>query len=228
MEIKKSGLCRTDYALWKRTGGLELAVTRRSKHLDTATHKSCVKCEKLMPREDFYRSSKAKDGRRGECKPCMKAINRQSYYNNHEANIARQREVEASPERRAYVLEYRKTWIPAHRERAADLVAIRRARIREATIDDGITLRALRERYGSDCYFCGETTRFGTDCVGKRDPLMASIEHLQPLCRGGAHSWENVRIACLRCNISKNKKTEAEFMAYRAAVALGRTRARGH
>lgn len=92
-----------------------------------------------------------------------------------------------------------------HRERLKD--ARRRSRIKKATIDSDISLRAVYERDKGRCYLCGELcdwndyTRNGNHfIVGKQYP---SIEHVIPLSRGGKHSWDNVRLAHHRCNTIK-------------------------
>lgn len=51
------------------------------------------------------------------------------------------------------------------------------------------------------CYLCGEITRQGE----------RHIEHKTPLSRGGPHTFENVAIACVACNLTKGNKTVEEF-----------------
>lgn len=84
-------------------------------------------------------------------------------------------------------------------------------KIKGATVDKDITLEKLYNRDGGTCYLCGEkcdwddyqTTEEGYFVVGK---LYPSIEHVRPLSRGGLHSWENVKLACWRCNTEKGSK----------------------
>lgn len=35
------------------------------------------------------------------------------------------------------------------------------------------------------------------------DPFSASLDHMVPLSKGGAHSYENVTLMYLRCNLCK-------------------------
>jgi len=42
----------------------------------------------------------------------------------------------------------------------------------------------------------------------------ATLEHKQPVSRGGTNAKENLAIACGRCNCSKNNKTVEEFLEY--------------
>lgn len=84
----------------------------------------------------------------------------------------------------------------------------RRARIRDALVDRDITLHELFRRERGVCYLCGclcdwsdvEAAEDGTLIAGDSYP---SIEHVVPLARGGLHSWDNVRLACRRCNTIK-------------------------
>lgn len=43
------------------------------------------------------------------------------------------------------------------------------------------------------------------------------IEHMTPLARGGTNGPENICCACPECNLQKNDKTAAEFLAARKA-----------
>lgn len=48
--------------------------------------------------------------------------------------------------------------------------------------------------------------------------LLASVDHRDPLGRGGAESEENYAMACVACNGAKGNMTEAEFRALFAAA----------
>lgn len=92
-----------------------------------------------------------------------------------------------------------------HKERLKD--ARRRTRIKDATIDVDISLKAVYERDKGICYLCGKPCDWNDFkyienyfVVGKNYP---SIEHVIPLSRGGLHSWDNVRLAHHRCNTIK-------------------------
>lgn len=56
------------------------------------------------------------------------------------------------------------------------------------------------------CYLCGRA-------VG---PRSATIDHVQPLSRGGADVPANWRAACLTCNQAKGSATLAEYLAGQA------------
>lgn len=74
-------------------------------------------------------------------------------------------------------------------------------------IDKDITLEKLYTRDAGVCYICGQTCDWqdfivadGITICGDNYP---SIEHVTPISRGGLHSWNNVKLACRRCNSIK-------------------------
>lgn len=61
------------------------------------------------------------------------------------------------------------------------------------------------KKYGTlTCYLCLNLIPF------KKDHL----EHKYPLSRGGTNLYENLAVACQRCNITKKDKTEEEYRHY--------------
>lgn len=83
----------------------------------------------------------------------------------------------------------------------------RRAREQEAICDSSISLKRLYERDNGVCYICGQVCdwndsewKHGTFVVGRKYP---TIEHLKPLSKGGSHTWDNIKLACLSCNSKK-------------------------
>lgn len=84
-------------------------------------------------------------------------------------------------------------------------------------IDKDITLERLYKRDSGVCYLCGKTcdwTDFivedGVTICGDNYP---SIEHVEPLSRGGKHSWQNVKLACRGCNTAKSNAPVSLFLA---------------
>lgn len=78
-------------------------------------------------------------------------------------------------------------------------------------VDYGITLEKIYARDNGICWICGGECDWndyqmqdGIKICGMRYP---SKDHVIPLARGGKHSWENVRLAHLRCNIDKSDTT---------------------
>jgi 5-methylcytosine-specific restriction endonuclease McrA len=56
------------------------------------------------------------------------------------------------------------------------------------------TKAAIYRRDNQTCQYCGSTRNL-------------TIDHLIPRCRGGADSWENLLLACSKCNTVKGHKT---------------------
>lgn len=58
------------------------------------------------------------------------------------------------------------------------------------------------KKYGTlTCYLCEKPIEIGKD----------NLEHKTPLCRGGTNFYENLEVACAKCNNRKHAKTEQEF-----------------
>lgn len=82
-------------------------------------------------------------------------------------------------------------------------------------VDKNITLTRLYKRTEGACYLCGEqcdwddkvVTDEGYTIVGESYP---SIDHVIPLAKGGKHSWNNVKLACMKCNTLKGDKVMGE------------------
>lgn len=56
------------------------------------------------------------------------------------------------------------------------------------------TKAAIYRRDNNTCQYCGSTRNL-------------TIDHLVPRCRGGKDLWENLLLACSRCNTLKGHKT---------------------
>lgn len=86
-------------------------------------------------------------------------------------------------------------------------------------VDKDISLKRLYKRDKGNCYLCGEpcnyddkvVTKEGHYIVGRTYP---SIDHVEPLSKGGKHSWNNVKLAHHYCNTLKNdNQINTEFEA---------------
>lgn len=54
------------------------------------------------------------------------------------------------------------------------------------------------------CQLCGEQTVKAQ--MGQRHPRAPTMDHIVPLSRGGAHSYQNIQCACLSCNLKKGAR----------------------
>lgn len=68
---------------------------------------------------------------------------------------------------------------------------------------ESFTSAEIFERDDFTCWLCGGKALPG---VPKNHPQRATLEHVVPLSRGGAHTRANVRCAHLLCNLRKGGK----------------------
>lgn len=89
---------------------------------------------------------------------------------------------------------------------------IRRMRKKSQLIDNDISLEKLYERDKGICYICGckcdwndYNIKDGAFIVKETYPTQ---DHVIPLSKNGMHSWDNLKLACFRCNTLKGGKIE--------------------
>ena len=66
-----------------------------------------------------------------------------------------------------------------------------------------ISLTKVYMRDGGICQICGKKIDFDCDSNSNDYP---SIDHIQPLAKGGMHQWNNVRLTCRGCNTAKGAR----------------------
>lgn len=187
--------------------------------------KSCYRCSRLLPLENFYRHSRMAEGRLNKCKDCCKR-EAQSYgvawraahpdrgKAESQRRAAAWRRAKARdnrltvPELRAKAKvdnHYRvKQWLADHPERAAELrrrSAMRRY-ARKINAPGSATTEQIRQRwlyYAGRCWMCGAPA--------------TQTDHVIPLNRGGSDWPANQRPACGPCNRQKWDRPLAEVMA---------------
>lgn len=115
---------------------------------------------------------------------------------------ARRRLAEMSPEKKRALINRIVRWKRETGKGAAYNVKRRAIAAKSKVIQFILPISVFR-RDRWICYLCG------CRCTKKT----VSLDHVLPLCRGGAHSLENVRTACRRCNSSKHSSTIEEYVA---------------
>lgn len=102
-----------------------------------------------------------------------------------------------------------------HKRRLQERRKEHRRRNRTKEFDETITLEKLYKRDNGVCYLCNKEcdwTDFqkvnGAFVVGGSYP---TVEHIVPLCKGGLHKWDNVKLACHACNSRKGTKLLPPF-----------------
>lgn len=84
----------------------------------------------------------------------------------------------------------------------------KRARLRGAPAEIGITLPKLIKRDGLTCAICGLPCFYGGDYLAD---LYPTIDHIVPISKGGGHIWSNVQLAHRLCNINKSNLIGKEW-----------------
>ena len=73
--------------------------------------------------------------------------------------------------------------------------------------DYGITWKSLARRNGSmKCEVCGIECDHDDKSWGSFGPTHPSVDHIVRICDGGEDTWENSRLACMKCNLELNAK----------------------
>ena len=72
-----------------------------------------------------------------------------------------------------------------------------------AAYDKTVTLKAVIERDRGVCQICGGRVNTEDKINGHIGRLYPTIDHIVPLSKGGAHTWDNVQLAHLCCNAGK-------------------------
>lgn len=93
------------------------------------------------------------------------------------------------------------------------------------SFDSSITLEKLFDKYDGECYLCEEQCNWedkkisteGHFIVGETYP---SIEHVLPLSKGGTHTWDNVKLAHYKCNVTKSDKLFYEDKANQITFSI--------
>ena len=219
----KLGYCNPHYLRFKShgdplAGNKSPSVAKALDHSDGT--RTCSKCNERKPLSGYYKDKLATKGHRSYCKECQKNVVTENYQKDPEKKkrYQRQHRIEnikavraADSERYERDKDKRITLAEAHGH-------IRRARRASVPFEPGITKIALRKRDGDDCAYCGQLMVFRRATNREFRDNDATIEHKVPLARGGKHVWSNVVLACRECNLSKNQKTESEFLEYRKAL----------
>lgn len=181
------------------------------------TYKKCSKCGTEKHVSEFGRDSKARDGLFCWCRVCSRASVKAWSQANPERRASLKR---ASYERcREKRNAYGRAWYDAqppekHRTRWLAWVAANPDRFKatqhrhlarkrnamgELTAD---VVRDVRETSDGMCAYCLRTDR----------PL--ALEHVIPLCRGGANEPDNLVMACRPCNSRKGGRGPLAMVRY--------------
>lgn len=192
--------------------------------------KVCAVCRQVKTRDQFRPTIKSKDGHNIDCKPCRNnadkrrrwakgSVSRDEYVSrvtpaDYSDAIWRGLEVKNATDAWPWWLDNAPAWwLSAQtqtlrdKERAAWRAQrhIRRARQRGVRVDP-ISPAILDRVRSAATHCCWCNTELTKPVAGHYAPSDATIEHIIPLVAGGAHSLENIDVACARCNYSRPKR----------------------
>lgn len=74
--------------------------------------------------------------------------------------------------------------------------------------------RRLIELHKGKCAYCGAV------CDVNVPVRMPTTEHRTPRARGGTDAWDNLALACFRCNSIKDAMTDDEFRHFASTGTL--------
>lgn len=170
--------------------------------------RQCAGCSERLPLDRFDRDSRSPEGRRTRCKACRSKQMAAYYAATAEAKRAKvraHRRENGDRVRESDARRYERNRA-ARIELATDAVHRRRARMSEAPADAGVTRSALRRIHGDMCCYCTTEMTFESQRRGTYVPTLATIEHVVPVSKGGAHTFANCRLACWSCNIRRGNR----------------------
>ena len=194
----------------------------------------CKTCASERPIEDFRNHFvKGKWYREYECIPCGTARARQWYWDNKEKALAKRKERYASdPEFRAKQCESARNWCSENRERCTDRTREWRQKNKEKVREitkryslknpEKVRLLAKKGRAKRQNAKIGPICKSDIDGMKLRQKNRCAvckvrmdkfhIDHIMPLCLGGAHTVSNLQLLCPSCNLSKSGKHPIDFM----------------
>ena len=239
---KPHGYCRICKTAEEKERRRKNGVKEKKVHEITSTHKTCGKCEQMLPHENFSPQKGATGNLCPWCRKCKAE---------HESERRRKSGVpkkiftsvddthktcaccmdrkpfsEFSPSKRgtAGLSSYCK---PCNRKKFYDKEKGRKSsaryRIRhKERWRASHRLHQFKRRSNVSTTNDGTVTdsvlrdlyskEICTYCNRKTPEDKRTIDHVIPLSRGGTHSASNLTMACLSCNCSKGAKTAEEFM----------------
>lgn len=160
--------------------------------------RQCVDCPAT------FQPNGPRDKRCAECRRIWyNAIKRRQYHSHlAQSRLASQRRYRNTREN---ALARGRRWNENNKLRRAEInLHAKRRRNQQIALGETIDREAVYSRDGWVCGICGQTV---DPTLVPPDPASKSLDHITPLVHGGAHSWENVRLTHLGCNIRKGAKT---------------------
>ncbi len=165
--------------------------------------KKCTACQEIKDLELFYKRSKSPDGRQDRCKECCVTLNRKYRQENPEKVLQGVQDWRRrNPDK---YKDYVKQWEQENKETRRNVYS-RHKQVRRAlkktngAVDSNITTQSVFERDQGICGICR------LECSRNE----ASVDHIIPLSKGGTHTWDNIQLAHMLCNIKKGNRIDGK------------------
>lgn len=171
--------------------------------------KACSACKNILPEEQFFKDRQKRDGLTCRCKSCVKEHRDKEYRRKYDKKYrlehleyrkmlvanANNKNREKYKEKRR---EYLKTdaGIQMYKRQTQKRYALKKKAFRE-----DVDMSELFSESGGKCFYCEKELTIKT----------MTIDHYIPLSKGGLHEKANLRVSCLRCNLSKGAKLPTEW-----------------
>jgi hypothetical protein len=175
--------------------------------------KRCYYCKQTKPaiNEYFAKNHLGTLGLNNICKECRKGIDKRKRDGNLEQSRAESRESarnrrdkirEYKQSKKEELAEYHKNYREANAQKYRDYASRRRVRINGGKLEP-VTLQGIYKRDKGICYLCQEKVDISLKFP---HPMSASRDHVKPVSKDGDHTWENVKLTHLVCNMRKSDR----------------------
>ena len=161
--------------------------------------------EILTTTKAYYAAHKAKIVAKKKAYYAAHKTEKAAYHAAHKVEYEayrREHKAEIAVRRRAYYVAHKiekaawqKAYQRAHPDKTADIAQRHRARKRKAAIEN-VRRAVVFARDGGRCHICHK----------KVNPKRWHLDHIIPLSKGGAHSYQNVAVSHPTCNQQKNDR----------------------
>ena len=177
-----------------------------------ATDPAYAKRQKENSLRHYYKINAEKIAKRKEAKQAKANEDEAKRIERNERLIERAKKKEEAalvkslrPKRVVLTEEQRKE---AKRQGKRNYKHVRRARINSCEVKaTPKIIEEARKNAGDRCYYCGRKSKL-------------TLDHFDPLAKGGAHCISNLVFACFSCNSRKRDLDPFEFMASNVAISF--------